>query len=148
MNRVEQRERLTEIIETIENSISGLENIRDDFDEIVVEYENLYNRLEQSGYSVLEEDVDDFSGKLLKTMIEDNADINLFEDMLDTFKSDLDDYADELSDSKREKIDERYGDWDEITDKIYSLQNDEELGFDEANDMFLEIVEILKRYKK
>jgi hypothetical protein len=150
MKRTEQKERLSDLIEFIKNSISGIENCRDDFDEMVSDYETLYNKLENEGYDyILEDDVEVFANKLLRKMIEGNADIEMLESELDSFKSELDDYAYELSESKQEKLEEKYSGWEEdVTDKISSLQNDDEFGFDEAIDMLYEIIEALKQFKK
>lgn len=150
MNRVEQKERLVELIELIENSIAGLENISDDLDDYANEYESMYSRLLGDGYSASDimDEPEEYKAKLLKQMLENNADLSTIEDNLDSFKSELDDYAYDLPPSRQEKLEERYSDWDDITSKVYDLQNDDELTIEGAKELMQEIIEILKGYKK
>jgi hypothetical protein len=149
MNRTEQKERIKEMVELVENAISGLGNMREDLEDFVVEYEQVYNRLQENGFEeVIGKDVEEFTAELLRKMLEDNADFATVEDELDSFKSELDDYVYELPPSRQEKIEERYSDWDDITDKIYSIQNDDDLTLDGVTEMLDDIVTQLKGYAR
>lgn len=149
MNRAEQKERLGELIDLTENTLSGIKNMQEMFDEYVDKYQELYAELENEGLeTVLDKDVEEFKADLLRRMLEDNADFGTLEAELESFKSELDDYMEELPPSRAEKIEERYSDWQDIEDKIYSITTENDIDMDSVEEWLKEIVEILKGFKK
>lgn len=149
MNRVEQKERLTELISTAENSVSGVRNVESDFKETVAKYKDLYDGLESEGYSdALEKDVEGFSGSLLRQMIDGSANLEDLDSEIDSFKEDLDGYAEDLSEYRQEQIEEKYADWEDVVDKMSCLVNDDDLTIESSIEMLEEIIALLKQFKK
>lgn len=114
MDRREQKERLKEIIESLDllkNDLNGIENeVIDTFKKI----EEIHSILDNLG---VEFDGDSLKQEVLLAFYE-NTNLECALTEIEDFKSEIEGYAEELSESRREKIEERYCDLDTVIELL------------------------------
>lgn len=113
MNKAERKERIEEVVDLIEQAIKNLQSD-------IERYETAVKKLEE-----LDEFMEDIEGwdreelevNLLKSIVE-NCGIEDAKDSLQEFKSDLESYMYDLSDSKREPLEEKFSGLDDVLDSL------------------------------
>lgn len=115
MNRTEQKSMIKDILLTINDVKTSLENKENGIQKAL----NLAGELEdalQELDAVDAFDIDDFTEKLLQDVFAEE--LSLAYDEIDNFKMELDSYISELSESRAEKLEERYASLDEVLEKF------------------------------
>lgn len=151
MNRAEQKERLSGIIDNLENTISAIESNKAFYSEVVAEYSKIQNMLNDEGHiDILENSLDEFSTSLIVSIVNNQADFESTLEELEEFKDEIESYADELSESRAEKLMERFGDLEEVYDALDSLTDGdgESLTLDTVSNELTEKIVWLKEMKK
>ncbi len=147
MNRAEQKERLSEIIDTMEDVISGLKNVKPEYNELVGDFEKIRQKMENEGYDqVLDFYTDEFSNKLSVVMLEHHTDIENLRDLIDSFNDDIESYADEISESRAEKLHDRYMDLEDIIDRLSF--SDEDIVLETIIETLEDDLQLIKNMKK
>lgn len=150
MNRTEQKERLTDIIDAMSNAIVVLKDHTSFYEEMVQDYTDLYEKIDDqlTANSILELNEEEFASALTKSILEEHADLDNLSAEIEEFKDDLEYYKEEISESRAEKLEERYGDLEEVYDSVYGLTEDGEITLDIAIEVLEEKIVWLKQMKK
>lgn len=151
MNRTEQKERLTDIITKIEDTISAVKNDCEFVEEVVSDYSALLEKLNSEGFdtdSIIQQSEEGFTSSIIEAILTNKGNIEEVQDDIRDFKEDINSYADEVSESRAEKLNERYINLDEVHDKVYFLTVDDELTIDGVTETLQDCVEYLKEMKK
>jgi hypothetical protein len=118
MNRTEQKERLNDVIELINEVIKDCTSFIPKYNTLVDDYSKLYDKLEDMCITeALEDDIETFESKLISTYL-DSTEYESIKEMIYDFKSDIEEYMEEISESKAEQLQERYGDLEEVYDSL------------------------------
>ena len=115
MNRTEQKERLTDILLSIKDLKdelkSKINNVEVAFKKIDDLTDSIYNIAQVDSW-----DEEQLKSDILKAIFEDIL-APVHEEIYD-FKSDLDSYMDEISESKQEALEEKYSNLEEVLEKF------------------------------
>ena len=120
MNKTAQKEIIKDIIATIEDVKSNLENKEVEIQNAVKLAEQLHDTLQDLSVDIF--DLEDFMDKLNLEAI--GEELVVVYDEIYEFKSDLDDYISELSESRAEKLEERFELLEEVLDKFDQSQQE------------------------
>lgn len=148
MNRTEQKERLTDIIDKMQDAIDALNNNKDYVESVVENYIKVYDELSGEGYDILELDVDEFTSKVVSSILTNQANMDELQSEISEFKDEIESYTDEVSEARAEKLQERYGDLEEVYDSIYALTDEDDVTLQDALDELSEKIVWLKTMKK
>lgn len=122
MNKTEQKSIIKDIIVTIEDVKSNLENKEVEIQNAVKLAEQLHDTLQDLNVDIF--DLEDFTDKLNSEAI--GEELAVAYDEIYNFKSDLDEYVSELSESKAEKLEERFELLEEVLEKFDQSQQEYE----------------------
>lgn len=120
MNKTEQKSIIKDIIVTIKDVKSNLENKEVEIQNAVKLAEQLHDTLQDLNVDIF--DLEDFTDKLNSEAI--GEELAVAYDEIYNFKSDLDEYISELSESKAEKLEERFELLEEVLEKFDQSQQE------------------------
>lgn len=144
MNRTTQKELLSDIL----NMIADL---KDELANKESEVEAIFDQISQLGDSIYNlAQVDEWDEEELKTniirAIVDESQMEEIHDMLYSFQSDLNEYMEEISETKRESLEERYADLETVLEMMQYDDTDETL--ENVLDRVIETEQLIKEMKK
>lgn len=144
MKRVEQKERLKEIIASASEVLDTLKDHESEYNSIASRFTELAGALEDFGNpDILENDLATYHNRLVISIINDQTEIENTVGLLEDFQTDLEGYMDELSDSRREKLEERYESLSDIIEE-FELENNEVDDFDDTVSTLEDLIQRLK----
>jgi hypothetical protein len=142
MNRTEQKQRLSDIIDDIKLLKVEIETGKEQVNNIIQKIDDLDNEFSNIG------DIDNWDTWQLKVntvkAFIDNSNLECTKDSLTDFRSELEEHMIELSDINKEKLEERYIDLD-ATVETFDMSECEDLNM--VIDRLDEIIEYLKGMK-
>jgi hypothetical protein len=125
MNRAEQKELLNEVLDLIKDC-------KDDLKGKIPEVEKAFNKIDDlndtlGNFTQVDSwDEEQLKQDVLKAAIEETQ-IEEVYGSLQSFKSDLESHMNEISESRREKLEDRYIDLDDVIEKFEYDDGDEDL---------------------
>lgn len=146
MDRTEQKERLSDILISIEDLKEELNEKIPEVEKVNTKIDELADLMNDIG-QIDTWDEEELKNNVLLTIFEDSYFQNIHNDIYD-FDTELKEYYEELSDSKREKLEEKYYDLEDVLLKFdYSEQGYDDIesalkGIDEAIEKIKELLEM------
>lgn len=116
MDREEQKERLQEIINLANETIKSLNNKEDWLQNVFIKIDELDNTINEFG-SVDEWDEQDLKDSVSKALFEHELE-QLYDEAV-SFKEDIDSHMYDLTEKRRESLEERYSSLDDVVNKFY-----------------------------
>lgn len=144
MDRTEQKDRLSDILVSISDLKIELKDKVEVVELALSKIDDLDDVLSDVG-EVDSWDADELRSKVMSASMDEFLQVVYYE--LYDFKNDLDSYMDELSESRREKLEDRYADLGEVLEK-FSYSNQEYEDIENALEHIEEAEQMIKDMKK
>ena len=146
MNRTEQKEAITDIIEKIENFIGDIEEKRPYVEDVCAKIDDLYGELIEG----IEFDAEELKGNVLTTVLEMETSFSEVYEALDDFRNEIEDVMSDMNpETKRyETMEERYMDLEDVCDWFNDVSEYAEDSLDHVEDKANEAIQYLKEMKK
>lgn len=144
MNRTEQKERLSDVLDMIKDLKEELANKISDVDVAFKKIDDLGDTL----YNIVqvdEWDDEELKKNVIKAILEESYMMET-RDLLYDFKSDLDSYMSEISESRQEKLEERYAELEEVIEKFEIGEDDDSI--ESVIERVEEAEDVIKQMKK
>lgn len=146
MNRTEQKEALTDIIEKVENFIGDIDEKRPYVEDVCAKIDDLHAELIEG----IDFDADQLKGNVLVTVLEMETSFSEVYEALDDFRNEIDDVMGDMNpETKRyEAMEERYMDLEEVCDWFNDANEFAEDSLDYVEEKAREAIDYLKGMKK
>ncbi|WP_310877085.1 hypothetical protein [Priestia megaterium] len=144
MNRTEQKERLSDVLDMIKDLKEELANKISDVDVAFKKIDDLGDTL----YNIVqvdEWDDEELKKNVIKAILEESYMMET-RDLLYDFKSDLDSYMSEISENRQEKLEERYAELEEVIEKFEIGEDDDSI--ESVIERVEEAEDVIKQMKK
>lgn len=115
MDRTEQKVRLKSIIEDVQGLISELEGIENESMDIFGKIEDLSSTLTDIDVDFDEEEL---KAEVLINLVENRTEFPNVKYNIEEFKDEIEEYAYDLSDNRRDKLEERYEDLEMVVELL------------------------------
>jgi hypothetical protein len=139
MDRQERKERIIDIIDQIKMLKEEIEKNTDTINSIIAKIYDLDNELYSFG-EVEGWDSQELKTNVIKAFI-DSTEFDSIKDDIEQFKNELDEYMYDLSESRREKLEEKYFDLENVLE-CFDIDECEDL------DMLIERIDEITNYLK
>lgn len=143
MDRTEQRERLKDILDATNEVVTSLNAKKDVLEDAIKQIEQLDEKLQTIG-DVDGWDVDDLKRNVANCFF--TAELESVHELATDFQSDLEAYCDEISESRSERLQDKYADLDSII-KLLDASEQEYEDIESTVDHLQDAIHMIKQLR-